>query len=37
MTFLKHALMTTVVVLVAVFLLRKVPVVGPFVDRALMG
>ena len=37
MTFVKHALMTTVVVLLVIFVARKVPVIGPFVNQALMG
>lgn len=37
MNFVKHALMTTVVVLLVVFVARKVPVIGPFVDQALVG
>jgi hypothetical protein len=37
MNFVKQALMTTVVVLVVIFVARKVPVIGPFVNQALMG
>ena len=34
---LKSALMTTAIVLATIFVLRKVPTVGGFVDRAIGG
>jgi hypothetical protein len=37
MSFVRNALMTTVVVLAVIFISRKVPVVGMWVDRALVG
>jgi len=33
----KNALITTAIVLASIFVLRKVPVVGGFVDQALKG
>ena len=33
----KSAALTLAVVLVGIFVLRQVPVVGPFVDKALNG
>ena len=33
----KQAVITTAIVLVSIFILRKVPVVGPLVDTAING
>ena len=34
---LKNALVTTAIVLVTVYALRRLPVVGPFVNQAISG
>ena len=37
MKFVQQAAITTVIVLVVIFVARKVPFVGMYVDRALTG